>query len=475
MKKQLLFSAFIANLIYSQVGINTGSTLDASAVLEIESNSKGLLLPRINSHTLVTNPTNGLIVYDIGDNCINIYANDSWIDLCSGLSIPSAGSGTLQCGSGYTTETVKAIESTTSQQGISLLVTESGKLMVAGRMAEQFEGMNGQFNYDFNVITGPWVSSSESVLYADLTTTSTSTRTYGVVATTGGLYYQMTNAANWTKSTSYTGGAITKVQTSRTGGTSVLDENGDVYYVSGQNSDAFAKISALDAITITDIVVGQAGATNYAWVEGSNILYYWTTDPNNVQSYNFTSPIVSVDSGGTPSTTVSTLIVLNDGSLYAHGGSVYFDVADNSATPTLLPITIAAGDRPLDADEKILKIGGSRLAYAYFVTDKGNVYSHASTATGVATGWYHEYEIKVSDPTTAYLSANANSHGVIAKFDGHIATWAASVNGSTTASSNIAATGNNTTPLGEGSGISVASSNPTITTTPVYVPICTSN
>ena len=48
----------------SQVSINTdGSAPDPSAMLEIKSNNKGLLLPRIDFNNRPANPAMGLLIY----------------------------------------------------------------------------------------------------------------------------------------------------------------------------------------------------------------------------------------------------------------------------------------------------------------------------------------------------------------------------------------------------------------------------
>ncbi|OIN56656.1 BclA C-terminal domain-containing protein [Arsenicibacter rosenii] len=56
---------FMALQAQAQVGIGT-TTPDASAQLEIQSTSKGLLIPRVTSTASVTSPAKGLIVYQTG-------------------------------------------------------------------------------------------------------------------------------------------------------------------------------------------------------------------------------------------------------------------------------------------------------------------------------------------------------------------------------------------------------------------------
>lgn len=71
----------------AQIGI--GTTLPhSSAVLDVSSNQKGFLLPRMTTseRNLINggNPAEGLMVYNTDDNCLHIYNNSSWVDLCNG-------------------------------------------------------------------------------------------------------------------------------------------------------------------------------------------------------------------------------------------------------------------------------------------------------------------------------------------------------------------------------------------------------
>ncbi len=66
----LIFLGFVfaANDVKSQVVIsgNSGATPDNSAMLDIQSNSKGLLIPRLTTaeRNGISNPAEGLLVYD---------------------------------------------------------------------------------------------------------------------------------------------------------------------------------------------------------------------------------------------------------------------------------------------------------------------------------------------------------------------------------------------------------------------------
>lgn len=91
--------------VTAQVGINTdGSTPDASALLDLKSSDKGLLLPRLTSaqRDAITSPAEGLTVFctDCGsEGSLSIYSNGSWktFSPCS-VNAPTAGTNTVTPG-----------------------------------------------------------------------------------------------------------------------------------------------------------------------------------------------------------------------------------------------------------------------------------------------------------------------------------------------------------------------------------------
>ena len=68
---------FAQNLI-AQVGINLdGSPPDSTAILDVKSNSKGLLTPRLSLEEIqaIVNPANGLLVFNVTDGKFYVYAS----------------------------------------------------------------------------------------------------------------------------------------------------------------------------------------------------------------------------------------------------------------------------------------------------------------------------------------------------------------------------------------------------------------
>jgi len=91
----LPFACFLlVQKIYAQsVAINTdGTTAHSSAILDIKSTNKGLLVPRMTSteRTAITSPAQGLFVFDLTTNSFWYYNENTWNNLAQQASVPSA-------------------------------------------------------------------------------------------------------------------------------------------------------------------------------------------------------------------------------------------------------------------------------------------------------------------------------------------------------------------------------------------------
>lgn len=101
----MLFS----NSLFAQVGINDdNSTPDNSAMLDVQSSTKGMLIPRMTSalRTAISSPANGLMVYQTdGVSGFYYYNSTSWqrvgetdgseTKISAGINVTVAGTGTL--------------------------------------------------------------------------------------------------------------------------------------------------------------------------------------------------------------------------------------------------------------------------------------------------------------------------------------------------------------------------------------------
>ncbi len=83
----LLFMVLMTTVpAFSQVAVNTdGSAADASAMLDVRSDTAGILIPRMTAiqRDAINNPANGLLVYVTDDSTFYYCTNNTWFPLGS--------------------------------------------------------------------------------------------------------------------------------------------------------------------------------------------------------------------------------------------------------------------------------------------------------------------------------------------------------------------------------------------------------
>ena len=85
------FSIYLSH-IDAQISISAeGSIPDASAMLDIQSANKGILIPRMTTaqRTLISNPANGLLVFDLTEGDFWYYNGSAWGNLITVPGIPN--------------------------------------------------------------------------------------------------------------------------------------------------------------------------------------------------------------------------------------------------------------------------------------------------------------------------------------------------------------------------------------------------
>ena len=107
MRKKIILSALLiaaSFTAFAQAGIGTTTPEGA---LDVVSSDSGVVLPRVANTAAVTNPVNGMLIYDLTSTCIKAYENGDW----SGCL--STGSGTSPGGGGGTGTSVVEVTSPT--------------------------------------------------------------------------------------------------------------------------------------------------------------------------------------------------------------------------------------------------------------------------------------------------------------------------------------------------------------------------
>lgn len=90
------FQLLSVNMVAQNVAINTGgSNADPSAMLDVKSNNKGMLVPRITTAQRcgIGSPAPGLLVYDPDTNSIKFYNGVGCTQIITGSNGPWATNG----------------------------------------------------------------------------------------------------------------------------------------------------------------------------------------------------------------------------------------------------------------------------------------------------------------------------------------------------------------------------------------------
>ncbi len=193
----LLFAVSIANGLqtFAQVGINTdGSQPDNSAMLDVKSTDKGILIPRMTQaqRDAITNPATGLMVYVTDDNNYYYYNGTSWQQLANG---GGSGTGWQLTGNTGTTNGTDFIGTTDNQaldirtnNVIRTRITTKGQIEVLNTGRSVFIGEGAGENDD--------LSDNENVFIGHQSGNSNTTGYNNIAIGDGALHYNTTGFSN---------------------------------------------------------------------------------------------------------------------------------------------------------------------------------------------------------------------------------------------------------------------------------------
>ena len=173
-----LFILVSNQTLFAQTDVKIGTTpgnKTPSAVLELESTTKGFLLPRMTAAQMnaISSPANGLAVYNLDVQCTFLYRGSTWVSLCD-----SATNGLTKSGSvislggaltGATTITTTAVN-TLALSGIqggaatdSIMTLDASTGVIKRRtVADVISSSNTAWLIDGNTLTGTATIGSNS-------------------------------------------------------------------------------------------------------------------------------------------------------------------------------------------------------------------------------------------------------------------------------------------------------------------------
>jgi uncharacterized protein (TIGR02145 family) len=153
------------------VGVNEdGSAPHPSAILEIKATNKGLLLPRLTDaqRLAISNPAEGLLIYNTDTDCQNLFNGSQWVELC-GIVICNPPPTTAIAGPDQYNvignRTTLAGNLPLEGQGIWLIVSgEDGQVENPGQHDSRFFGQPGETYLLRWIITNDCRSAQDEVL-----------------------------------------------------------------------------------------------------------------------------------------------------------------------------------------------------------------------------------------------------------------------------------------------------------------------
>lgn len=156
--KRILFTTllFIINSDYilAQVGVGT-ITPHESAILEVKSNEKGFLLPRVNNSNLqlINSPAEGLMVYNTDEKCLSIFKQSNWYDVCTNNMIVFP--------IDFSTVTPIKIDAGTdgNEQGFfgdAISISADGNTVLVGSHGDDDQGIKAGSAYIYKLSGGSW-------------------------------------------------------------------------------------------------------------------------------------------------------------------------------------------------------------------------------------------------------------------------------------------------------------------------------
>ena len=166
----LIFTIQLSNVSNAQIAINEdGSSPDASAMLEVSSSSKGILIPRLTEaeRDEIANPVQGLLIYNTDDDCFNYYTGTAWYKDCGRTLTADA-----------TTLEAQNIGGTDNEKGQSISIDTEGNIVISGSFEGTFtigdstftsaggrDAFLAKFDSDYNVLWSKQIGNANNESY----------------------------------------------------------------------------------------------------------------------------------------------------------------------------------------------------------------------------------------------------------------------------------------------------------------------
>ena len=343
-----------------KIGTNPGNKT-SSAVLELESTSKGFLLPRMTAAQMnaISSPANGLSIYNTDDSCVYVRRNTVWRSTCD----PSALGAWSLLGNASTNPAINYLGTTDAQDLVfktnaatRFTITSTGALTQTGTGLVTFTGLTNATN-GLNVTNALLTANAGSTL-----TGATNVNATGAGAT---------NIGNASSATTVLG--ATTINTTGTAATSIGNSGSTVTVAGTTGITGATSINTSGALGTT---IGNASsATTVTGATAINTTGVLGTSIGNASSTTTVVGATNINTSGAATTTIgnasaTTTIVAPNLNITGLNGGATTDslVSVNNATGAVRKLKIsdvlAAGftaDNGLTKTGTNVQLGGTLL------------------------------------------------------------------------------------------------------------------
>ena len=412
--------------IAQSVGINSnGSAPNGSAMLDVSSTSKGLLLPCMTTaqRNAIASPALGLLIFNITTNCFEAYVNGAW----NSVSCPSACTPPASCtassasGIGCTTFTANWSSSSgassyfldvATNSGFTALVPAYLNLNIGNTTSYNVSGLTAGTIYYYRVRAATACVSGNSNTIS-LTTNAlpaqpgTITGTAAVCQGASGVAYSVTNVSGITYTWTYSGTGLTLASGS---GTNAITANFSASATSGTltvtpSNSCGTGTAQTFAITLSGLPAQPTAASHTATY--TQIVWNWSTASGATgYKWNTTNNYGSATDMGTATSKTEGLSYNTSYTrfVWAYNASGCFS-AYTTLTQTTLASPFAIGQ----------SYGGGKIFYIDATYEHGLIAATSDQSTGIK--WAQcVLSCDLIGTLTTIGSGSANTDKIIVKY-----------------------------------------------------------
>jgi len=404
----LLIIISFNNFVLSQVVIsgNSGAIPDASAMLDIQSSSKGLLIPRLTSfqRTGISVPKEGLLVYDTDSASFFIFGKQypqqaaaGWYDISKGAGVWSRNGNNVyltdkdyNVGIGTSSPTNKLVIKAAGDADTLLEVQDKdgNSLLVITPKLTKFNFIEGAKGVSGGFAVGRYATAKGSKAYTDsalLVVTPDSTRVYtsGSAVTSGGFavgrYATAKGKKPYVKKYFFTGIDSTRVYTDGSG------KGVSGGFAVGRYATAKGSADKYLHMTEQNAFIGyQAGINTTSGVD--NIFIGKNSGINNLTGNNNVYIGNLAGSNASASESMGNIFIGNSAGILETGSNkLYISNSASGFNDALISGDFSLGTESVNLNGNLrFNRGGNTIEMP---TTRGNINEVLTTGTGGSTNW----------------------------------------------------------------------------------------